>query len=302
MRRLKRIALRLVYPPSWLAALVTIPAFALVIYVLACTDRNSWLAYSSYFASAYALVLVIVRIPDVLRAFRTDFEKHPVLLGALHSPFGQRCRSDALYRARVSLYAGLGINGLYAVVKLASGLLYRSLWLGALAGYYLLLTLLRWMLAQYLLRKPAGRCMRAEWRRCRLCGAVLLVMNQALAVLVFLVVRRNSGFEYPGILVYVMAVYTFYALYHAAHSFVKFRRRGSPVLMAAKAVSLVAALVSMLSLETAMLAQFAGEGQERFRQLITGCSGGAVCIIVLAMAIAMIAAANRQLGKEGKTI
>ena len=54
--------------------------------------------------------------------------------------------------------------------------------------------------------------------------------------------------------------------------------------------------------ETAMLAQFAGEGQERFRQLITGCSGGAVCIIVLAMAIAMIAAANRQLGKEGKTI
>ena len=36
-------------------------------------------------------------------------------------------------------------------------------------------------------------------------------MNVALAGIVILVVHENSGFEYPGMLIYVMAMYAFYA-------------------------------------------------------------------------------------------
>jgi hypothetical protein len=56
-----------------------------------------------------------------------------------------------------------------------------------------------------------------------------------------------------------MAAYFFYAVIIAATNVVKFRRHGSPILSAAKAINLVAAMVSILSLETAMLAQFGSD-------------------------------------------
>lgn len=65
---------------------------------------------------------------------------------------------------------------------------------------------------------------------------------------------------------------------------------------AAKVISLTAALVSMLSLETAMLAQF-GSDEAEFRRTMLGVSGGVVCAFVLAMAIYMIVRSTKQLRK-----
>ena len=91
-----------------------------------------------------------------------------------------------------------------------------------------------------------------------------------------------------------MAMYTFYAMINAVRSIIRFRHRGSPVLSAAKAVSLVAALVSVLSLETAMLTQFGTAEDERFRQIMTGATGAVVCVAVLAMAAYMTAKSTGQ--------
>ena len=71
----------------------------------------------------------------------------------------------------------------------------------------------------------------------------------------------------------------------------------SPILSAAKAINLVAAMVSILSLETAMLAQFGGDDDPLFRQVMTGATGGGVCTIVIGMAIYMIWRANKNLKK-----
>ena len=53
-----------------------------------------------------------------------------------------------------------------------------------------------------------------------------------------------------------MAMYAFYNIITAVMNVVKYRKYRSPVMSAAKVVSLAATLVSMLSLETAMLTQF----------------------------------------------
>ena len=47
-------------------------------------------------------------------------------------------------------------------------------------------------------------------------------------------------------------------------------------------------MVSILSLETAMLAQFGGNDDPVFRKVMTAATGGGVCIIVIGMAIFMI--------------
>lgn len=117
---------------------------------------------------------------------------------------------------------------------------------------------------------------------------------------VILVVHQNSGFEYPGMLIYVMAMYTFYATIMAVRNVIKFRRYGSPVLSAAKVISLTAALVSMLSLETAMLTQFGAANDPAFRQVMTASTGAGISVLVLGMAIFMIVHSAKQMKQERK--
>ena len=131
-------------------------------------------------------------------------------------------------------------------------------------------------------------------RHYRICGVMLLVMNQALVGVIVYMLTQNRGFSYPGYLIYAMALYTFYITIIAIVNGIRFRKQGSPVMSAAKVINLTAALVSMISLETAMLAQF-GEGGAAFRQTMLGASGGAVCVIVLTMAIYMIVSATKRL-------
>lgn len=135
-----------------------------------------------------------------------------------------------------------------------------------------------------------------ELKRSRLCGIILMTVNFALSGVVILVIVQNKGFEYNGILIYVMAMYTFYVTTHSVIDIFKYRKYNSPVMSTSKSISLAAALVSMLSLETAMLSQFGTENTTPyFDQIMVGATGAGVCIIVLTMSIVTIVRANKEL-------
>ena len=188
----------------------------------------------------------------------------------------------------MALYGGVGVNLLYIAVNLVSGIWHRSVWFVALAVYYLLLSSARYVLLRYVSRTPAGLDLRAEYRRSRACGILLMLMNQALMGILILVLRQGESYYYPGHLIYAMAAYAFYALTAAIVNAVKIRRLGSPVLSAARTVGLTAAIVSMLALETAMFARFGGGDSPGFHRLMISATGGAVYLIVLAMALLMV--------------
>lgn len=155
---------------------------------------------------------------------------------------------------------------------------------------------MRAVLVRYVHRNSVGENIISEFKRYRACGIILLLMNQALVGIIIYMVTQNRGFSYPGVMIYAMAMYTFYITISAIINVVKFRKRGSPLLSAAKVISLTAALVSMLSLETAMLTQF-GSDQPGFRRLMLGASGGVVFLIVLTMAVYMIVRSTKQIRK-----
>lgn len=284
----KRILRAVLSPPPLLILLMAVPSFGALFYVFLRGKEDTVLAYLSYVGTAYVTALVSLRLPAAIRYVRTVWQTHPLIRQVVDSQTGTRYRTDMAYRAQISLYLSLALNLVYAILKMVSGILYRSIWFGALAAYYLLLCTLRFSLLHYVHHRSVRQNLLAEWKRYRLCGVILLVMNQALVVVVALVVYQNSGFEYPGTLIYVMAMYTFYAVISAVRNLIRYRREGSPALSASKVIVLVTALVSVLSLETGMLSQF-GDGQEEsFRQIMTGLTGGAVCLIVLSMAVTMI--------------
>ncbi len=294
MDRLKQILKTVFFLPPWLTVLISLPSFIFVFTVLGLGIQGI-AAYVSYALSAYAMVITSTGVTGVIRALRNRIGNHPLVKKVLSTPLGERFFRDVAFRTGISLYRGFFINLLYIVIKMASGIYYRSFWFISLASYYILLAIIQFLLLRHVNKNTIGKDMAAELRRYRLCGIMLLVMNLALAGIVAFMVHQNRGYEYPGLLIYAMAAYAFYAITIAAINLVKYRKHGSPVLSAAKAINLVAAMVSILSLETAMLAQFGAEDGLLFRQMMTGATGGGVCVIVLGMAIFMILHSTKQL-------
>ena len=295
MQRLKAIIKKIFFLPPLPTVLIAVPSFLFVFVMLGIGD-HSILSYAAYFLSAYALIITATGLSGIIDAARGGMDGLPLVKKIRSTPLGNRLLGDVDFRSELTLHGGLFVNLLYVALNLVSGLRYRSTWFISLAVYYALLSAMRAVLVRYLHRRAVGEDVKAELRRYRACGVILLLMNQALVGIILYMVTQNRGFSYPGHMIYAMALYTFYITITAVVNVVKFRKHGSPLLSAAKVISLTAALVSMLSLETAMLAQF-GSGQRAFRRIMLASSGGAVCAVVASMAVYMIAHATKQLKK-----
>jgi hypothetical protein len=286
--------------------LIAVPSFVLVFFVLANGSVPSAIAYISYILSAYALVITITGFPKIISVLKNGFWNLHLIRALGKTRIGAKFFDNVLFRSEILLHQGLFMNLLYVAVKLVSGILYKSVWLIAFGIYYLLLAVMRGSLVHYVHRaaakgKQPGEDIEGEFRCYRMCGIVLLFLNQALACIVVYIVHKNQGMTYPGLLIYAMAVYAFYAVITAVINVIRFRRQGSPIHSAAKVISLTAALVSMLSLETAMLAEF-GADQPEFRKIMTSISGGVVCTFVLAMAVYMIVRSTGYLKNKKRKI
>ena len=295
IKRLKAVLKKIFFLPPLSTVLIAVPSFIFVFVMLGIGDHSA-LAYIAYMLSAYAMVITITGLPGMIEAIRSGIDNLALLRRIRSTALGGRLLGDDIFRSEITLRGGLFINILYAVMNLISGIRYHSTWFIVLACYYVLSSAMRAVLVRYVHCKPVGQDIPAEFRRYRACGVILLLMNQALMGIIIDMVTQNRGFSYPGLMIYAMAMYTFYITISAAINVIKYRNHGSPVISAAKVISLTAALVSMLSLETAMLAQF-GSDEAEFRRTMLGVSGGVVCSFVLAMAIYMIVRSTKQLRK-----
>ncbi len=153
----------------------------------------------------------------------------------------------------------------------------------SMSAYYLALGALRaYLVVGYRRRIPAREC------RCyRRTAWLLFLLNIPMGGMIVLMVRTNSGFSYPGYVIYLSALYTFYTMITSVLNLIKFRRLGSPILSAAKVLNFVAALMSILGLQTAMIARFSAHG-EGYRRMMNAITGGFVYGIVVLIAVYML--------------
>lgn len=203
----------------------------------------------------------------------------------------RRYRQDLPFQGRVSLLGSTVFNLCYALMKLGFGLCYRSFWFGAIAVYYLLLAVTRAFLLGMSHRTNGN--LPHEYRVAHACGWLLFALNLALSAVTVQMVLDGKGYHYPGYLIFAAAAYAFYAATMAIVQLVRFRKLKSPVLSASKVLNLAVALVSMLSLQTAMLTSF-GDGSIDGRAM-NALTGGAVCVLIFILAVLLVVTANRQL-------
>lgn len=277
-------------PPAWSIPLLTALATVALMTVFVKDWNNTPIAYAVYVLSFYALLVVCVFV-----AVRSPLWYRKIKTSLYSTTFGRRYMTDAVFKTHVSLYRSLTLNLLYVLSNVISGIVYASAWFYVLAGYYSILAVMRFLLLRFVHRIGIGNSLYLEFRRSRLCGIILMFINLTLTATILMVLYSGRGFRYNGVMIYPVAMYTFYITTHSVIQLVKYRRYNSPVLLATKIIGLSAALVSMLSLETAMLAQFAVDMQTEKRNLIIALTGAGVSVAVIAMAVYMIAYATVQI-------
>ena len=286
MKVLKKMGKALLFPhPACMALLVVLSA-SMLIYSFVFLEQLGIVNYVSYFLSAYSLVLLCIRTPQMIRFFRSMTKSNRYIYRYITEP---------QLRVNISLYSSLAINTAYVVMQLGLGFYHRSVWFYSLAGYYMVLAVIRFFLLRYTRSHTASEDVWIELLHYRLCGVLLLFMNLVLSVIIIYITLQNRGFRHHYITTIAMAAYTFFSLTMAIINVIKYRKWKSPALSAAQAISLAAALVSVLTLETAMLTAFGEEGQENFRLIMTGATGVCVNLLIFAMAIYMITSSTKRI-------
>ena len=284
----KKLGKALLFPHIAIMILLLPTATVMLVGSMVFVGTESVIAIISYIIAAYTLTVWCFRAPRLVKFFK-NFKNE--------NKYARRWREDAPLRVKLSLYASLSWNTLYGIFQLWLGFYHHTFWFCSLGAYYIFLAVMRFFLVHHTARYSPRERMRSELKRYRACGIVLLFMNLALALIVFFMVYWNRTFDHHMITAIAMAAYTFTALATAIVNVVKYRKYQSPVYSASKAISLAAACVSMLTLESTMLTTF-GDGEINAR-LMLGLTGGAVVALIVTMAVYMIIRANKQL-KEMK--
>ena len=286
---LKKIGKALLFPHIAIMIILVPIATVFLVYSMVFLGTASVAAIISYVLSAYTLTVWCFKVPYLIHFFKTFKDENK---------YARRWQDDDRLRVNVSLYGTLIWNAAYALLQLGMGFWHNTFWFYSLAGYYICLAVMRFFLARYTTKHKPGQKVREELIRYRLCGWFFLAMNLALALIIFFMVYWNRTFEHHMITAIAMAAYTFAAFTIAIINIVKYRKYNSPVYSASKAISLAAACVSMLTLEATMLTTFGDGSMDAItRKIMLGCTGGAVSVFIIVMAVCMIKQSNKQLKK-----
>lgn len=297
MNKGRTILHRLLYPPKWVVAVVPPVVFAALAVIFVTGQTESAPAYPIYAASAYALAVWVAAAYTGMQRLRSSALAQKLA--------ASRYRTDRRFRGGISLYQGMIACVLYGVFRAVTGIYYASVWFGSMAVYYLALGGLRAALVVGYHRRET-RGITYEFRWYRRTAWMLFLLNIPMGGMIVMMVRTDSGFSYPGYVIYLSAMYTFYTMITAVANLVKYRRVGSPVLSAAKVLNLVSAMMSVLGLQTAMIAQFSNH-DDAFRQQMNAITGGCVYAAVVVLAVYMLkhsavmrrrVASDEQIGEQ----
>lgn len=288
----KKLGKALLFPHIVIMLILVPLAATFLIGAMVFIGTESPAAIISYVLAAYTLTVWCCRIPYLIRFLKNFKNKNKYI---------QKWQGDTRLRVKISLYGSLIWNALYGIFQLWLGFYHHTFWFYSLGAYYICLAVMRFFLALHTRKYEPGENMRNELIKYRACGWVFLVMNLALALIVFFMVYWNRTFQHHMITAIAMAAYTFTSLVIAIINVVKYRKYNSPVFSASKAISLAAALVSMLTLESTMLTTF-GDGTMNVtgQKWMLGATGGAISLLIVLAAIYMIVVSTKKL-KQLKT-
>ena len=172
----------------------------------------------------------------------------------------------------------LAFNIAFATYYLVMGLVTNSWWLLTLGSYYLVLSLVRFMV----LRTQSKERFIAKFT-----GWMLILLSIPLVGTVILSVVRDRGHERHMIVMIALAAYAFTKITLATIKLIKARRSSSATLITLRNISFSDAFVSIFALQRSMLVSFEGMTETEI-VIMNATLGSAVCVIVFLLGLNLV--------------
>ena len=175
-------------------------------------------------------------------------------------------------------FACLSFNIAFASYHVVMGLVTSSWWLLTLGSYYLVLTVVRFVVL---------RSKSKERFVTKFTGWMLILLSIPLFGTVILSVVRDRGHERHMIVMIAMAVYAFTKITLATINLIKARRSTSATIVTLRNISFADAFVSIFALQRSMLVSFDGMSEVEI-VIMNAILGSVVCVIVFLLGINLL--------------
>lgn len=281
----KKIGWTLLFPHTIVVFLLFNITVAGLLYIFLNQLSESVVAACFYAVSFYSLVIVCARIPGIVKKVKG---------GLYANKYTHRYLSDKELRMNFSMYRGLIINMVFAVFKIVLGVISNSAWLYAMAGYNTVLSIMRFVVVSRTQKKGLSpeEAQRRNLQSAQVCGWLMMVLNIAISVIMYMVIVLKQSIIYHEIIVIALAAYTFYCFTMAVINVVKYRKNNAAY-STIKRIDLAKAIVSIFTMQVAMLTQYGQDG-ELDVGLMNTLTGTAVTIAINTIAALMLARVNKE--------
>lgn len=272
---------KILFPKKVIGFLLCLISTILLIVVFGNHLEDTPLAYFSYLLSTYALIVFILWFIDTCR-FHNPIKKLKIY---------QWYQENILIVTKYQILFSSLFNLLFGLYEFGLGLYSKSWWFITFSLYYLVLCVVKSSLLFQTenLEKDTDK----ERTKLKNSGIILLFLNIILTGIIILMIHQERTITYHGYLIYGVALYDFYLIIVACINFFRYKKKNSPILFASKCISLTVAMISMLSLEVAMVYQF-GNNDLEFKNITTSIMGFVIVFVNTTLSILMI--------KKGKTM
>jgi hypothetical protein len=283
---MNKLIKKLFYPNKIIAFLLFNLSVILLIYVFSFHLEETLIAYITYPLSAYSLVIFCIWFYKACK-FGNTYVKEKSKVYKFYN-------NNLKLITKTNLYLSLIINLIYGLFKLFTGIYYKSIWFITFAIYYLLLSIMKTSLVKGVKNNDFGKNKMVEYKKLRNTGIILLFLDLILSGIIILIIHQDQVVKYNGYLIYLVALYDFYLIISAIVNIFKYKHSNSPIISASKCINLTVAMISIISLEVAMIYEF-GNNDSNFKLIMTSCTGFGVALINSFMSIYMIVRANKKL-------
>lgn len=252
------------------------------------------LAYVSFALAAitfgYTVYILVRHFPRFKRALSRAVDSNRITR-TLKENYGIRTLTAATVGFLTSIAYGI-FNG-------ALGILYLSVWYGALAAYHIVIAFVRGGTVLVHVRSTRlsteGLESLRRARSYRNSGILMLSLNLALSSAIAQMIFEDRFFEYPDWTVFAYAAYAFYKITMSVINMVRSRASEELTVHAVRDINLIDAAVSVLALQTALLHAFTDGSVDI--SLFNTLTGSAVSLTTLTLSVFMIVKANKRINK-----
>jgi len=198
---------------------------------------------------------------------------------------------EIMQKKSLGLCLSMELNLIMSLYYTYVSIRYQNQWFINSAFFYTSLTIARFvMLRSYQFDKPS---MFQQYKLYMMMGYLMFAMMSCLFLMTVMIVNEHYVVHYPGHSIYAMAIFSAYLIISAVAGLITNRKYKSPLLSGTQMIAMSAALLGILSLQTAFLPMFnVSMEMQRTLNLITGT---VVFGIMIFMSMHMIVRGGRKM-------